>query len=252
MARSKSHKGKPSKSSKTGNGRKEAAPSLVKARLFLVTPPDLSSQDLAVRFGQAVAGGDIACILVTGDTPELLRERVEALLPIASAHNVAVVVDNDPELAVALGADGVQVPADLEIYGAARALLQDEMIVGVMCGASRHAAMELGEAGADYVAFDDRFAPDDDASDFDDEEDDEPHSEDDAAPFSLVSWWASVFEVPCVVFEPMGDDEARLLAGQGVEFIRPLDELWLSGDAAGATVSRLNKLFEEVLHDEKS
>jgi len=254
MARSKSQKAKSSKKSKSGQSRKEAAPEMIRARLFLVTPPDVPAAELAVSFGKAAEAGDIACLLVTGNDRQVVQERVAALLPIAAAHNVAVVVENDPELAVTLGADGVQINADLQSYRAARAALPEDMIVGVMCGTSRHVAMELGEAGADYVAFDERMAPEAVHADFADADgfDDEPADDEDDVPFSLVAWWASVFEVPCVAFAPSGDDEARALAAHGVEFIRPLDDMWMSEQAAGATVARLNALFEEVLHHEKS
>ena len=63
-------------------------------------------------------------------------------------------------------------------------------------GASRHDAMELGEAGADYVAF---GIP--------------PDVEDRAVAverrLDLIAWWSEVFELPCVAFDVADAEEAR-------------------------------------------
>jgi thiamine-phosphate pyrophosphorylase len=250
MARSKSQKARSSKGNKARNNRREAAPSQVRSRLFLVTPPDLPPAELSVRFQRAVAGGDVACVLVRGSNPDELRARTEALLPVAVAHNVALLVENDPGLAVTVGADGVQIDADLQTFNAVRSQLAEGMILGVRCGLSRHAAMELGEAGADYVAFDEgeTEARDETAEVAELLEDDEEVW----TPHALAAWWASVFEVPAVAFMESDADSARELAAQGVEFIRPLDDMWTSEQTAEQTVARLNELFEEVLSDERS
>jgi hypothetical protein len=81
-------------------------------------------------------------------------------------------------------------------------------------------AMEIGETGAEYVAFgleDEQVGaidPDDD-----DTEDDDTEFEDRDPPMSragLVLWWSTLFEVPCVALDVRPDDADVLSAlGEG-------------------------------------
>src|SRR3546814_15514954 len=81
-----------------------------------------------------------------------VRRAVEALMPIAHAHDAAFILNDDPALAAELGCDGVHIGQEDASYQEARRLVADG-IVGVTCHDSRHLAMEAADAGADYVAF---------------------------------------------------------------------------------------------------
>lgn len=87
------------------------------------------------------------------------------------AKNIAFIVENDAELAVKLGADGVQVPYEKGL----KKLKTDlgDLALGVVCS-TRDEAMRAGEAGADYIAFDGEKAAE------------------------LARWWVELFTVPCL------------------------------------------------------
>jgi thiamine-phosphate pyrophosphorylase len=93
----------------------------------------------------------------------------------------------------------------LAAYGAAREVLGPRAIVGADAGRSRHDAMSLGEAGADYVGF---GIP--------------AHVGDRGTArerqLDLVEWWSELFEVPCVALDADRDDLAAL-AGAGADFV---------------------------------
>ena len=103
----------------------------------------------------ALQAGDVAALLIDGRANEELTESVVGLVSIAQSKDVAVLIADDAQLAKNAGADGVQVAAEAGVFASARALLGEDSIVGVAAGHSRHAAMELAEAGASYVTFDD-------------------------------------------------------------------------------------------------
>ncbi|WP_137388202.1 thiamine phosphate synthase [Rhodoligotrophos defluvii] len=203
-------------------------------RLFLVSPEDMAPTRLHEILSAALQAGDAAALLIAGDDRHQLRPRAEAVLPLGQAHNLAVLLNDCPELAAELGADGVQIAADLARYRHARGILGNDRIVGAFCGRSRHAAMELGEAGAEYVAFDEAA----------------PWVENGTEPFSLLGWWAQVFEVPCVAFAPASEADLRRHVSLGVEFIRPADDMWRSPNAARDTIGRFNAVIDEVLRHE--
>ncbi|OYX91150.1 MAG: thiamine phosphate synthase, partial [Caulobacter sp. 35-67-4] len=118
-------------------------------RLYLITPPVLT--DLAA-FGldlkKALEGGDVAALQI-----RLKDVSDAAIAPIARAHDVAVILNDRPDLAASLDCDGVHVGQGDMPYAAARKLMGKDRMVGVTCHDSRHLAMEAAEAGADYVAF---------------------------------------------------------------------------------------------------
>src|SRR5512143_3592765 len=157
-------------------------------RLYLITPPRLD--DLA-GFGRSLAhaldAGDVAALQIRlKDAPDaVIAAAVDALSPIAHARDVAVILNDRPDLAAKLGCDGVHIGQDDAPYAEARRLVGKERMVGVTCHNSRHLAMEAAEAGADYVAFGAFF----------------PTSTKDPltrADPELLSVWQEVMQVPCV------------------------------------------------------
>jgi thiamine-phosphate pyrophosphorylase len=146
---------------------------------------------------------------------------------LAQRRNVAALIGGDAALARSTGADGVHLLADnaaAAAYAEARRILGPSAVVGADVGISRHDAMLLGEAGADYIAF---GAP--------------PHLHDRAKGLArrndLVAWWAEIFEMPCVAFDVESAAEARELAGLGADFVAITLTPDLSRTAVGAFVA---------------
>lgn len=162
--------------------------------------------------------GDVAALLLDGRTNEELSAQLMGLVSMAQSNDVAALIAEDADLALSIGADGVQISAGLDEYEAARTVLGNEAIVGVAAGHSRHMAMELSEAGASYVTFDDPA---------DGEE-------------SLSAWWAHVMEVPCVAHVPATVEAVSAAAAAGIEFISPDEAIWSSPEAAASAVSKFN------------
>jgi thiamine-phosphate pyrophosphorylase len=79
-------------------------------------------------------------------------------------------------------------------------------VIGIDAGLSRHDAMTLAEAGADYIAF---GAP----AHLQDRDKARARRDD------LVDWWAAIFEVACVALDVESPPEARQLAAAGADFI---------------------------------
>jgi len=143
------------------------------------------------------------------------------LVALAQNRKVAALIANDVAAARAAGADGVHLdwrPEIEDAYAAARETLGADMIVGADAGFSRHDAMTLGEAGADYVAFGAGAAADTGV--------DAAEARDD-----LVAWWADVFLIPVVVFDVETPEEVAGLARIGADFIAVRLPRTLAGDA---------------------
>ncbi|MHB1951503.1 MAG: thiamine phosphate synthase [Acidiferrobacteraceae bacterium] len=73
-------------------------------------------------------------------------------------YQVPFIVNDDPQLARALAADGVHLGRDDPGVAQARALLGPDALIGVSCYDDLSRARQAAAAGADYVAFG-RFFP---------------------------------------------------------------------------------------------
>lgn len=162
------------------------------------------------RLAAAFAAAEIASVLVTPPAGRALETgSARPLIEVAQRHGAAALLAADARLARSLGADGVHLggAGDLEdTYRAARNILGATGVIGFDAGISRHDAMTLAEAGADYVAF---GAP--------------AHLKDRdksrARRNEFVAWWAEIFQVPCVAFDVETAQEAEALAMAGADFV---------------------------------
>lgn len=172
---------------------------------LVVAPAQVSDSEARVEKAFACVRAAVLLIEANGANESTLR----ALVTAAQRRGIAALIDGDAELARKMGADGVHVASSADLttnFAGARGILGGEAIVGADAGGSRHDAMTVAEAGADYVAFGipAHAADNEDAA---------------ADRLELVQWWAEIFEVPVVAFDVATADEARDLAQAGAEFI---------------------------------
>ncbi|WP_374469302.1 thiamine phosphate synthase [Phenylobacterium sp.] len=199
-------------------------------RLYLITPPRLD--DLAAFghvLGQALDAGDVAALQIRlKDQPdEVVGAACDVLMPIAHARDVAVILNDRPDLAARFGCDGVHIGQEDAPYAEARRIVGKDRMVGVTCHDSRHLAMEAAEAGADYVAFG-AFFPTTTK-----EAIGRPEPE-------ILTIWQETMETPCVAIGGIKPENARVLAAAGADFLAVSAGVWSHGDGPSAAVKALN------------
>jgi thiamine-phosphate pyrophosphorylase len=199
-------------------------------RLYLITPARLDDlAGFARVLAHALDAGDVAALQIRlKDVPdEVVAAAVDALSPIAQARGVAVILNDRPDLAAALGCDGVHVGQDDAPYREARRIMGPAKIVGVTCHDSRHLAMEAAEAGADYVAFGAFF----------------PTATKDAptrADPEILTIWQETMQVPCVAIGGITVATAAELARAGADFLAVSAGVWSHGEGPAAAVAAFN------------
>lgn len=182
-------------------------------QLYLISPPaiDAGFED---RLKAALDGGPVAAFQLRLKEPDALVLRAaERLLPICAEREVAFILNDRMDLAKACGADGVHLGQGDGDPREARKLLGPGAQIGVTCHDSRHLAMEAGEAGADYVAFGAFFPTATKASDYCPEP-------------SILTWWSTLFELPCVAIGGITPDTAPMLADAGADFVAVCASVW--------------------------
>jgi thiamine-phosphate pyrophosphorylase len=211
-------------------------------RLYLITPPRLDDPaGFALRLEAALSAGDVAALQVRlkGASEAEITEAVRGLGPIARAHDVALILNDDPALAARLDCDGVHVGQSDTPYAQARRLMGRDRIVGVTCHDSRHLAMEAAEQGADYVAFGAFF----------------PTSTKDVATRAepeILSVWQETMETPCVAIGGITADTARGLAAAGADFLAVSAGVWNHPGGEAAAVREFNSAIALGLADRTS
>jgi thiamine-phosphate pyrophosphorylase len=93
-----------------------------------------------------------------GVAPGAQRAEAARLAALCRERGVLFIVNDDPALAVAVGADGVHVGEDDADLAAAREAVGRDALVGVSCYDDIARARRMVAAGADYVAFGSLFA----------------------------------------------------------------------------------------------
>ena len=204
-------------------------------RLYLITPPQFEVSVFAEDLRAALGAGDVACLqLRLKDVDDdAVRRATEVLMPIAQAHDVAFLVNDRPDLAAELGADGCHVGQEDTPFSEARSILGPDHIIGVTAHASRHLAMQAAEAGADYVAFGAFFPTDTKAAKA-------------SADIEFLQWWAELFEVPCVAIGGITVDNCGPIVAAGADFLSVVAGVWSYGKGPTAAVEDFNKAILEA------
>ncbi len=124
------------------------------AGLYAVTPDLADTADLVARVAAALAGGAGAVQYrnKTAD-PALKRAQAAALARVHAARGAVFIVNDDPALAAAVGADGVHIGGSDGSVAAAREIVGPDRIIGVSCYDDPALAESAVADGADYVAF---------------------------------------------------------------------------------------------------
>ena len=126
--------------------------------LYAITPDEADTGVLAYKVRQALAGG-ARMVQYRSKSADLAlrREQGAALLALCRAENVPLIINDDADLAEALGADGLHLGRGDIPIGVARARLGRGKVLGASCYGALELALAARDAGADYVAFGSAF-----------------------------------------------------------------------------------------------
>lgn len=200
-------------------------------QLYLISPLDVGG-DFPDRLDRALSAGEglaTAFQFRVKDKDQHEAARLaEPLLEICQTRDVAFVVNDSVSLAKRLKADGVHLGQGDGDVREAREELGREVQIGVTCHASRHLAMEAGEAGADYVAFGAFFPSETKPSE---------HRPD----VELLEFWSGLFEVPSVAIGGITPANCKPLVLAGADFLAVSHAIW-GGDEVAAM-----KAFAEAM-----
>ncbi len=215
-------------------------------RLYVISPPQIELAHFETQLKAALKGGDIGAFqLRLKDTPkEEIRTAAKALLPLCHAHEVAFIVNDDPQLAFDVGADGVHLGQEDMSVKDARNIVGPDGVIGVSCHDSSHLAMEAGETGADYVAFGAFY-------------DTTSKSPEKLAKYGtpspeILEWWMTYTVIPCVAIGGITPQNCGPLVEAGADFIAAINGIWNHKDGPKQAVKDYNHAIRKHLKHRSS
>lgn len=193
-------------------------------QLYLISPLDVSGA-FPERLSRALEAGPVAAFQfrVKGLDEHEAARLAAPLQTICAEREVAFIVNDSVSLAKRIKADGVHLGQGDGTVAEARERLGRDAQIGVTCHASRHLAMEAGDAGADYVAFGAFFPT-------------TTKQTDHVATTDLLEWWQGLMEIPCVAIGGITPGNCQPLVSAGADFLAVSGAVW-NGDEAAAVAA---------------
>ena len=205
-----------------------------RCRIVLISPRGESADGFAARFEAAIAGGDIASVILpaNGMDEATFQTFAERIVPIAQAAGVAAIVADDTRIAGRVRADGIHIEGGRAALAEAVANFQPKLIVGAGGAKTRDDALDLGEERPDYVFFG-RFGYDNKP---------QAHSRN----LTLGGWWAEMISLPVIVMGGSEIESVEQVAATGADFVALSTAVFAEGIDPRAAIARANAILDET------
>lgn len=208
-------------------------------QIYLITPPQIDDlKAFCAQLDKALSAAPVACLQIrlkdiNGGPMEnsAIIQAARAIVPICHEHETLVLMNDNPDLAKEVGADGVHIGQNDMDYFSSRELLGGDVIIGVTCHNSKGLGFEAANAGADYVAFGAFFETPTKAAKY-------------RAETEILEWWQEAVEIPSVAIGGITVDNAAQIIQAGADFIAVSSGVWSHPDGPASAVSQLSQLCQ--------
>lgn len=185
-------------------------------QLYLITPPVIDDLPAFLKtLERVLKAAPVACLQIRLKdlSDSALIQAAKPICALAQSQDVAVILNDRPDLAAQIGADGVHIGQDDMDYFSSRGLLGGDAIIGVTCHNSKQLAFDAASAGADYVAFGAFF-------------DTPTKTPKTRAEMEILTWWQHAMETPVVAIGGITPDNAADVIKAGADFIAVSSGVW--------------------------
>lgn len=202
--------------------------------LYAITDPAFAGrEDLHSQVEQALAGGaSMIQYRDKGDDSAQHKRTALDLLKLCRQHNVPLIINDNLQLAAAIGADGVHLGRDDPDPVYARKLLGPDAIIGLSCYNNFDRAAMAHTMGLDYAAFG-RFFP----------STSKPLAI--RADPELLRRTRRELEIPLVAIGGITPENGAQLIQAGADMLAVIHSVFGQSDIKAACM-RFNQLFEQM------
>ena len=205
----------------------------MKSQIYLISPPKIPDVVLFKKSLEEVIASNSVTVfqlrLKVIENRDIVKIGKE-IVPMLQAAGIAVIINDNPNIARDLHADGVHLGQKDGSIDEARKILGKDAIIGRTCHNSRHLAMEAADKGADYVAFG-AFYPTE-------TKDVKFHAEPE-----ILTWWQDLMETPCVAIGGINLENALPIINAGADFIAVSSGVWNYEGGVNAALLKFQTLI---------
>lgn len=188
----------------------------------------LDGRDLADVVEQSILGGVTMVQLREKDLAhDAFLEEARRIGQICRRHGVPFLIDDDVELAAAVGADGVHVGQHDMEAGMARAKVGPDMLLGVSAQTVEQ-ALRAQAAGADYLGVGAVFPTG-------------TKTDAEAVSYDTLKAICEAVDIPVVAIGGIGPDNVAKLAGSGICGVAVVSALYAQKDPCAAARTLLER-----------
>lgn len=188
----------------------------------------LDGRDLADVVEQSILGGVTMVQLREKDLAhDAFLEEARRIGQICRRHGVPFLIDDDVELAAAVGADGVHVGQHDMEAGIARAKVGPDMLLGVSAQTVEQ-ALRAQAAGADYLGVGAVFPTG-------------TKTDAEAVSYDTLKAICEAVDIPVVAIGGIGPDNVAKLAGSGICGVAVVSALYAQKDPCAAARTLLER-----------
>ena len=202
------------------------------SQIYLISPPKIDLKNFTLRLESVLRTGLVPVFqLRLKDYPknEIIKIARE-IKKICQQNNCLFLLNDYPEIALEVGANGVHLGEDDGSVAEIRKKSPKNFVIGASCYNSRHLAMEAGEQGADYLAFGAFFPT-------------QTKIAKAKAELEILHWANEMLNLPIVAIGGINDANAKELAKAGADFLAVISYVW---DHPKSEVEAIKNLYNAI------
>ena len=202
--------------------------------LYLITPPILEVGEFKEQLVEALKPGlvKVVQLRLKGVDDQDVIEVGKTLRPICHHFDTTFIVNDRPDLAIKIGADGVHLGEKDSNVKNARVILGSSAIIGVSCYNSKHKAMLASEQGANYVAF----------GAFHHTKTKVPKYR---ARLDIIEDWSYISNVACVAIGGLTANNCSNVVSAGADYIAVISAVWNDKEGPMKAVMKFTQVLNQ-------
>lgn len=201
-------------------------------QIYLISPPKIELKSFSIKLISALKTNLIPAFQLRLKNYEKLeiKKISQELKKICQDYNCLFLLNDNLEIALDIGANGVHLGSSDGSISFARKNSPENFVIGASCYDSKHLAIKACEQGANYVSFGAFFPSKTKISSG------KPTTE-------ILEWSNEILNVPSVAIGGITDENCHSLVKSKADFLAVISYIW---DNPQGEVDAVSKLFEAI------
>ncbi len=206
-------------------------------QIYLISPPKIELKSFSTELEKALKTKLVPVfqLRLKNYSDAEVKKISQELKKICHANNCLFLLNDDFNLALEIGADGVHLGAEdgsIKLAREKSKKINPNFVIGASCYDSKHLAMEAAEQGADYVSFGAFFESKTKKSRG------HPTTE-------IIEWCNEILDLPIVTIGGITDQNCSSLVKAGADFLSVISYVWDHPEGVEKALENLDRAMKK-------